>query len=73
MRNATDQIRGFIDEYVRRSFEQSENSERLQMRLRSILGDHRLNPEYADLPFAKVLDLRDGREHSPISANRVGG
>jgi hypothetical protein len=30
MRNATDQIRGFIDEYIRRSFKQSENSERLQ-------------------------------------------
>lgn len=57
----TDRVRAEVDGYVQAALKASEGSEQIQARLRTILADHKPNPEYGDLPFARVADLRNGR------------
>jgi hypothetical protein len=56
----TDSVRRAVDQYIESRLRAAEGSDELQARLQIVLADHKPNPEYADLPLARVATLRSG-------------
>ena len=61
LNEVTDRLRGEVDGYIQAAVNATEGSQRIQARLRTLLAEHTPNPEYGDLPFARVADLRAAR------------
>jgi hypothetical protein len=61
MVEVTDRIRAEIDNYIRGALKPDDGSQRIQDRLRSILTAHRPAPEFGDLAFARLAELRTGQ------------
>jgi hypothetical protein len=57
----TERIRREVDGYIHSALNATEGSQGIQARLRTVLAAHTPNPEYGDLPFARVIDIRGGR------------
>src|SRR4051812_24915573 len=57
---ATNQLVRIVDDYTSSTFTVDDSSERIQERVRNVLGMHRPNPEYGDLPRAKAVPLTQG-------------
>jgi len=56
-----DRIRSEVDDFVRIGIDPDATTQRTEERLRAVLADHKPNPDYGDLPFARIADLRGGR------------
>jgi hypothetical protein len=57
----TNRLRGEVDDYIHTALNANEGSGLIQARLRTLLAEHRPNPEYGDPPLARVADLSVGR------------
>jgi len=53
----TGRVHAELDDYVATAFKATDDPNAIQARLRNVLADHRPNPEYGDLPLARVAKL----------------
>lgn len=57
----TQSLRQEIDRYINITVKPDANSAEVQASLRRLLADHSPHPDYGDLPFTRMADLREGR------------
>ena len=61
LKDLTDRLRRVVDSYIHAAVSTTEDSERVQTRLRTLLTAHRPQPDFGDLAFARAGNLRGGQ------------
>jgi hypothetical protein len=61
LKEVTKRLRTEVDRYIHVAFSPTEASSSVQGRLRTLLAEHKPNPDYGDLALARIGDLRGGQ------------